>query len=124
MAMGARTFLMNNGLSLVLLGLFLITLMGQSLAGWSSYNAEQITHQRSAVDYLVYVSSDHFLEAVFENWESEFLQMAAFVILTVSPCSSWEFSYAKKIRRSQNQSPCRIQKTDFVARPLIAWNGL
>lgn len=81
--MRSPSFLKNNGLSLVLFGLFLITLLGQSLAGWSTYNEEQILHQRSIVDYPTYLASDHFLEAVFENWESEFLQMAAFVLLTV-----------------------------------------
>lgn len=29
------------------------------------------------------MKSGHFLEALFENWESEFLQMAAFVILAI-----------------------------------------
>ena len=31
-----------------------------------------------------YFSSGHFIQATFENWESEFLQMALFVVLTVS----------------------------------------
>jgi hypothetical protein len=30
------------------------------------------------------MSSGHFLQATFENWESEFLQMALFVVLTIS----------------------------------------
>src|SRR4030095_2578808 len=29
------------------------------------------------------LTSGHFLQATFENWESEFLQMALFVILTI-----------------------------------------
>ena len=29
-----------------------------------------------------YLTRGHFAEAIFENWESEFLQMAAFVLLT------------------------------------------
>jgi hypothetical protein len=35
------------------------------------------------VGFAHYLASPHFLEAVFENWESEFLQMAAYVILTI-----------------------------------------
>lgn len=31
-----------------------------------------------------YLASGHFFQATFENWESEFLQMAVFVLLTVS----------------------------------------
>ncbi len=30
-----------------------------------------------------YLKSSHFMEATFENWESEFLQMALFVFLTI-----------------------------------------
>ena len=33
--------------------------------------------------FIAYLSSGHFISAVFENWESEFLQMAAYVLLTV-----------------------------------------
>ncbi len=33
---------------------------------------------------MAYLGSAHFVEAVFENWESEFLQMAAFVLLTIA----------------------------------------
>lgn len=31
-----------------------------------------------------YTTTGHFLQATFENWESEFFQMALFVLLTVS----------------------------------------
>ena len=33
--------------------------------------------------FVAYLTSGHFISAVFENWESEFLQMAAYVLLTV-----------------------------------------
>lgn len=78
-----REFLKNNGLSLVLLGLFSLSIIGQSLAGWSAYNEQQRTHHEREIDYSAYLQSAHFLEAIFENWESEFLQMGAFVSLTV-----------------------------------------
>ncbi|HMD01220.1 MAG TPA: DUF6766 family protein, partial [Ferruginibacter sp.] len=38
----------------------------------------------AAVSVAQYTHSGHFLEATFENWESEFLQMALFVMLTIS----------------------------------------
>jgi Domain of unknown function (DUF6766) len=34
------------------------------------------------VSFVGYVTSGHFVEATFENWESEFLQMGAYVVLT------------------------------------------
>ncbi len=35
-----------------------------------------------AISLPDYVFSGHFMSAVFKNWESEFLQMAAYVVLT------------------------------------------
>jgi hypothetical protein len=79
-----RRFLRENGLSVVLLGLFFLFLAGQSMTGLRVYNDEARTHGDRPVGYLHYLGSGHFIEAVFENWESEFLQMAAFVLLTIA----------------------------------------
>src|SRR3989337_826383 len=78
-----KRWLKNNSLSLVMGSLFLIFLSGQSLAGVRHYNEEQIQHGQSEVTYSEYLKSGDFIESVFENWESEFLQMAAYVALTV-----------------------------------------
>ena len=37
---------------------------------------------RQAIGLLAYLASGDFLSALFENWESEFLQMSAYVMLT------------------------------------------
>jgi len=63
-------------------GLFGASLVGQFVAGHREYNADQAQHGQPAVQVGEYFASGHFMEAVFENWESEFLQMAAFVLLT------------------------------------------
>ena len=78
-----RKGLRDNGLSIVLFGLFAIFLLGQGLTGWRTYNAEQREHQEPTVGLGSYLTSGHFVEATFENWESEFLQMAAYVLLTI-----------------------------------------
>lgn len=76
-------FLHENGLSLVLFGSFLFILFaGQSLAGYWEYNNEQQAHQQPSVGYFAYLGNSHFLEATMENWESEFLQMFVYVVLT------------------------------------------
>jgi hypothetical protein len=67
----------------VLLTLFLATWVGQSLVGLYKYNADEEQHGQPAVSYWRYLRTPHFAEATFENWESEFLQMGAFVVLTV-----------------------------------------
>jgi hypothetical protein len=78
-----RTWLRNNSLSVVLFGLFAIFLLGQSLTGWHTYNADQAEHNEPSVTFGSYLTTGHFVEATFENWESEFLQMGAFVLLTI-----------------------------------------
>jgi hypothetical protein len=72
----------NNGLSIVLFGLFLLTMAGQTVTGWIEHNQTQEEHGESPVALTSYLGSGHFWEATGENWESEFLQMALFVLLT------------------------------------------
>jgi hypothetical protein len=76
-------WLKDNSLSLVLFALFLIFLIGHSVAGVRHYNEEQTVHGQPEVSYAEYVKSGEFVESVFENWESEFLQMGSYVLLTV-----------------------------------------
>jgi hypothetical protein len=78
-----RRLLRDNGLSLVLIGLFLLFLFAQSLTGWREYNNDQKDHHSKTIGYGNYLTTGHFGEAVFENWESEFLQMSSFVLLTI-----------------------------------------
>jgi hypothetical protein len=75
-------FWRNNSLSIVLGVLFIATLVGQTWAGWFDHNADALLHGDSPVGLAAYLISGHFWEATGENWESEFLQMAMFVVLT------------------------------------------
>ena len=56
-----RTFLRHNALSLVFGLLFLVSLAGQSVAGWLQFNAVDVA----------------------ENWQSEFLQFWVYLMATV-----------------------------------------
>jgi hypothetical protein len=79
---GFRRFLFENGLSLAAFGLFLFSFAGQILSGHRFYNEEQRAHAEAPIGLGQYLQSGAFLEATAENWESEFLQMALFVVLT------------------------------------------
>jgi hypothetical protein len=72
----------KNGLSIALLSLFLVTMAGQAATGWGEHNDDEQAHGRPAVLFSEYLTTGHFWEATGENWESEFLQMAMFVLLT------------------------------------------
>ena len=74
--------LRENGLSIVLVLLMVFFLVGQIVAGMLDYNEDQRSHGQHEVNLVSYLATPHFVEATTENWESEFLQMFAFVVLT------------------------------------------
>ncbi|GGG45896.1 DUF6766 family protein [Hymenobacter glacieicola] len=76
-------FLYENSLLLVGVGLVLLTLVGQFFTGWHDYNSELEDMGLLPLTLGAYAQSGHFLEATFENWESEFLQMGLYVVLTI-----------------------------------------
>lgn len=73
----------RNGLSIVLTALFLIFIGAQVLFGWQVSNEERVRQGMPLLGLLAYLHSGHFISATFENWESEFLQMGMYVLLTV-----------------------------------------
>ncbi len=74
--------LKNNGLTIALLALFLFSILGQWIAGWHVENEELLRHGEEAISLGAYTLDPSFISSVFENWESEFLQMSAYVVLT------------------------------------------
>src|SRR6218665_3942338 len=77
------SFWKRNGLSLVLAALFLAFWVGQILTGQAAFNEERVMDGLPPLGLLAYVTSGHAISATFENWESEFLQMGMYVLLTV-----------------------------------------
>jgi hypothetical protein len=76
-------FLYEHSLLLTMFVLVLACLGGQTVTGWHVYNEELEELGRPALALAEYVRSGHWLEATFENWESEFLQMGMYVLLAV-----------------------------------------
>jgi hypothetical protein len=81
--MKKNTFFYRNGLSLIFLALFLVTLLAQALTGWKTHNEELREDGAVELAFTAYLSTGHFISATFENFQSEFLQMALYVLLTV-----------------------------------------
>ncbi len=114
-----RRFLRNNGLSITMFVLFAVFLGGQALAGRRVYNDEQREHREQTVELAEYLTSGHFIEAVFENWESEFLQMGSYVLLTVFLFQKGS-PESRKIGQEEPQDadPRRAKKTKPVPWPV------
>jgi putative Ca2+/H+ antiporter (TMEM165/GDT1 family) len=78
-----KKFLRNNSLSLVFFIFFIITLIGQAITGLKEHNEEMQNEGGQMFNMGQYILSGHFLQSTFENWESEFLQMAMFLIFSM-----------------------------------------
>ncbi len=78
-----RRRLFENGLLLVNLALFLVFLAGMAVTGWQVANDDLTSHGLQPETFGAFLTSGDFVEAVFENWESEFLQMGSYVVLTI-----------------------------------------
>jgi hypothetical protein len=72
----------DYSLSIVLFVLFFVSWVGQTAVGWLEFAAEQQAHGQVArwfgQDGYVWT----WAEATLENWQSEFLQLLTFVVLT------------------------------------------
>jgi len=107
-----RRFVRDNGLSLVLVALFALSLVGQALSGWRAYQEELRVHAMPAVGLAEYLASGHFISAVFENWESEFLQMAAYVVLTVFLFQKGSSESKKPDEQNSEDEPAHRHRDD------------
>ena len=95
----------ENGLSIAMFALFFVFLIGMCITGYLQYNEDQREHHQPTETLIGYLGEGHFVEAVFENWESEFLQMGMYVFLTV-------FLYQKG--SSESKQPGTIEAVDVV----------
>ena len=103
-----KKFFRNNGLSIVFFILFVISLIGQIFTGLSEHNQETVEIGGQALNLSEYLTSGHFLQATFENWESEFLQMGLFLILSM-------FLYQKG--PSESKDPDKEEEVDREPNP-------
>ncbi len=63
--------------------IFVLALIGQSIAGLLAHNEEQLAHGAPRVGWLSFVTSSDFVVDVAENWQSEFLQFSLFIFATI-----------------------------------------
>ncbi|HEX5170402.1 MAG TPA: DUF6766 family protein [Cyclobacteriaceae bacterium] len=83
--------------------------MGKIVTGWKYHNEELTEENKSTLSLLEYLHSGHFIQSTFENWESEFLQMGTYVILTV---------FLRQIGSSESKSLNEKESVDRNPDPL------
>lgn len=103
-----RTFFRNNSLSIVFFIFFLMALVMQMVTGLKEHNEEMMNEGGQVLNMGQYLFSGHFLQATFENWESEFLQMAMFLVFSM-------FLYQKG--SSESKDPDKEEEVDREPNP-------
>ena len=76
-------FMQRNSLTLAFAVLMVLSLVGHALTGAAQENVERASHGLPPETVGEYLGGGSFQSTLFENWESEFLQMGLFVLLTV-----------------------------------------
>lgn len=79
---GLTRFLKDNGLSLAFIGLFLLCLIGESLAGYF-LQRENPAAQLSIDSFAVFLRSSKFFEATASNWQAALLQLLALILFSI-----------------------------------------
>ena len=78
-----RAAFYSNSLIIVMGMIFLAAWFAQSVSGWTVFNSEQSAHNDPTVSWWTYVGSSDFWEATFQNWQSEFLAVGSFAVITI-----------------------------------------
>jgi hypothetical protein len=80
---GLRTRIYSNSLVTAMVTVWVLSWLGQSLTGWSTYNSDQITHHQPEVNWLGYLGSADFWQATLQNWQSEFLAVGSMAVFSI-----------------------------------------
>src|SRR5215218_1022758 len=78
-----RKLLRDNGLVLFFATIFLLALLGEAVAGFHAFNDDQVAGGAAPVSWTTYLTSSDFGADVAENWQSEYLQFALYILATV-----------------------------------------
>lgn len=140
-----KSFMYRNSLSIVFIALFVVAMLAQVYFGWQEHNQELAELGASPITLTSYLSSGHFFSATFENFQSEFLQMALYVILTISlrqigSAESKDIEKLEEVDRDPDpakpDAPCAVKRGEwrlaiyqnslaisFILLFLISWAG-
>jgi hypothetical protein len=80
---GWRTRVLSHSLALVMGGIFLASWLAQSLAGWSTYNEQQLAERLSTTTWTGYLATPEFWSRTCQNWQSEFLAVGSMAVLGI-----------------------------------------
>ena len=80
---GWRTAVYSRSLGLAVGAVFAASWLAQSIAGWASYNEQQLGDLQAPLSWSAYLASPDFWSRTFQNWQSEFLAVGSFAVFAV-----------------------------------------
>jgi len=80
---GLRTRIYSNSLLLAMAAIWMLSWLGQSIAGRVVFNQEQLDHGEPALSWFQYLGSSDFWDRTLQNWQSEFLAVGSMVVLSI-----------------------------------------
>ncbi len=82
-ARGWRLSVYSHSLGIVMGAIFLLSWLGQSLAGAVAYSHEQVRDGQDPVTWLQYLGLPDFWDRTLQNWQSEFLAVLSMLVFTI-----------------------------------------
>ena len=80
---GPRLWLFSNSLGLVMGLIFVLSWLGQSIAGRAAFNERQLSDLQDPVSWPAYLGEPDFWNRTLQNWQSELLAVASMAILAI-----------------------------------------
>jgi hypothetical protein len=80
---GLRTLVYSNSLLLLMTTIWVLSWLGQSIAGVVEFNQQQEEHGGGAISWAEYLTRADFWERTLQNWQSEFLAVGSMAIFAV-----------------------------------------
>jgi hypothetical protein len=80
---GLRTSVFSNSLLLAMTTIWLLSWLGQSIAGVVVFNQDQTEHGEQGISWAEYLTRADFWERTMQNWQSEFLAVGSMAIFAV-----------------------------------------
>ncbi|MFD8563813.1 DUF6766 family protein [Streptosporangium canum] len=82
-ATGLRQTLYGNSLGVLMGVIFVLSWLGQSVAGTAAYNEQQLAQLQDPVSWGGYVTSGDFWDRTLQNWQSELLAVLSMVVFSI-----------------------------------------
>ena len=73
----------SRSLGLLMLGIFLLSWLAQSITGQAAYNSEQLAQLSDPVSWPEYLCTADFWSRTLQNWQSEFLAIGSMAVFSI-----------------------------------------